>query len=351
MSTGKLPRITFGLIVLNGEPFVRYNLRALYPFAHQIIVVEGAVPAAANVATPDGHSTDGTLTTLRNFKTSEDPEDKLIIVTAEDEGYPNGFWPGEKHEQSQAYARRATGDYLWQVDVDEFYHPEDIHTIWALLGNQPDIAAVSFKMITFWGGFDYLTDGWYLRQGAEIYHRLFKWGPGYRYVTHRPPTVYDAYNQDLRTKKWIHGYELAQRGILLYHYSLVFPRQVKEKCEYYRSAPWAQRVKAHQWAQTSFLGLTHPYRVHNVYDYPSWLEYFDGEHPPQIKALRADVESGRLNVELRQTDDIERLLASPVYALGRWGLKILTPLWIFGQIIKRWGKGCLSRIKQLWMNH
>ena len=37
----KLPSITFGMIVLNGEPFVRYNLRALYPFAHQIIVVEG----------------------------------------------------------------------------------------------------------------------------------------------------------------------------------------------------------------------------------------------------------------------------------------------------------------------
>lgn len=27
------PRVTFGMIVLNGEPFVRYNLRALYRFA------------------------------------------------------------------------------------------------------------------------------------------------------------------------------------------------------------------------------------------------------------------------------------------------------------------------------
>src|SRR3546814_12365174 len=31
------PRITFGMIVLNGEPFLRYNLRSLYPYAHQII--------------------------------------------------------------------------------------------------------------------------------------------------------------------------------------------------------------------------------------------------------------------------------------------------------------------------
>ena len=40
-------RITFGIIVLNGEPFVRYNLRAIYPFAHQIIVAEGASKKAA----------------------------------------------------------------------------------------------------------------------------------------------------------------------------------------------------------------------------------------------------------------------------------------------------------------
>ena len=40
------PRISFGIIVLNGEPFTRYNLRALYPFAHQIIVAEGGGPLA-----------------------------------------------------------------------------------------------------------------------------------------------------------------------------------------------------------------------------------------------------------------------------------------------------------------
>ena len=51
-----------------------------------------------------------------------EPEDELVIVTAEDDGHPNGFWPGEKDEQSRAYAKRATGDYLWQVDIDEFYH-------------------------------------------------------------------------------------------------------------------------------------------------------------------------------------------------------------------------------------
>jgi hypothetical protein len=39
-------KITFGMIVLNGEPFIGNNLRSLYPFAHQIVVVEGACPVA-----------------------------------------------------------------------------------------------------------------------------------------------------------------------------------------------------------------------------------------------------------------------------------------------------------------
>src|SRR5688572_24531949 len=187
-----LPRVSFGMIVLNGEPFTRYSLRALYPFAHEIIVVEGAVPAAAGIATPDGHSRDGTLEALARFKAGEDPDDKLRIVTRE------GFW-AEKDEMSQAYAERGTGDYLWQVDVDEFYRPDAMRAVLNLLCDEPGSTAVAFPMLTFWGAPRYVADGWYLRQGASEYHRLFKWGQGYNYVTHRAPTVIGAQGRDLRS--------------------------------------------------------------------------------------------------------------------------------------------------------
>lgn len=324
---GPFPKITFGIIVLNGEPFTRYNLRALYPFAHEIIVVEGASPGAAPVATPDGHSTDGTLETLQLFKEREDPSDKVRVVTAEDEGHPDGFWPGEKHEQSQAYARRATGDYLWQVDIDEFYKPGDMSAVLQMLENDPDITAVSFKTITFWGGFDYIVDGWYLRRGAEIFHRLFRWNTEYQYVTHRPPTVHDAQGCDLRSLKWIDGYLLAESDIYLYHYALLFPKQVTEKCQYYRNAEWAQREKAEEWAENVFRDLRSPYQVHNVYDYPSWLERYESEHPPQIQALRRDLISGQVsNVEMRCNEDMDKLLESRRYRLGRAVLRSLATL-------------------------
>jgi len=318
MKDKNLPKITFGIIVLNGEPFTRYCLCALYPFAHEIIVIEGACKMAEAIATADGHSTDRTREVLQWFKEEEDPEGKVKIVTRD------GFW-SEKDEMSKAYAERATGDYLWQVDIDEFYKPEDMQTVLEMLQSNPEITAVSFKQITFWGGFDYIVDGCYLRRGAEIYHRLFKWGPGYIYKKHRPPTVCNAYEGDVRDIKWINVYELNKKNIFLYHYSLVFPKQVREKCEYYLESTklWGEdRSKARQWVEEVFFKLKKPYRVHNVYKYLSWLDRFSGTHSLQVEKLRKDIKEGKIKIELRPTDDIERLIRSPLYQMGKSYLKL-----------------------------
>jgi hypothetical protein len=309
------PKITFGVIVLNGEPFTRYCLRALYPFAHEIIVVEGASRHAAAIATPDGHSTDLTRETLREFAESEDLEKKVTIVTRD------GFWQ-EKDEQSRAYADLATGDYLWQVDIDEFYRPDDLQAILNLLTARPEITAVSFRQLTFWGGLDFMVDGWYLRAGADICHRLFKWGAGYRYITHRPTTVCDASGRNLRELCWVRGDKATGRPVRLYHYSLLFPKQVRDKCAYYDAAPWVGRNGYREWAEQGYLTLTRPFRVHNVYDQPSWLERFTGRHPPQVEAMMSDIRSGLIQVVLRPTDDVVRLLASPLYGWKRALLRV-----------------------------
>jgi glycosyltransferase involved in cell wall biosynthesis len=312
-----LPKISFGVIVLNGEPYTRYCLRALYPFAHQIIVAEGACPAAAANATPDGHSTDGTLDILRQFKAHDDPDNKLVIVTAEDLGHPNGFWPGEKNEQSQAYAARATGDYLWQVDIDEFYLPQHMQAVCDMLTADPTITAMSFKMLTFFGSPHHIVDGPFLKGGAEIYHRLFKWGRAYRYTTHRPPTVVDERNTDLRSKHWIDGYTLAQRGIVMLHYSLLLPQQVFEKAVYYDKAQQF-RYKPLEWFEQSYQKLRWPFRYHNVYLWRSWLERYPGQVPDQIQQMMADLHAGRHHTTARHTNDIERLLSSRSYRAQRW---------------------------------
>jgi hypothetical protein len=320
-------KITFGMIVLNGEPFISYSLRSLYPFAHEIIVVEGASPFAAAVASHDGHSVDGTLEAIRRFMEFEDPEAKVRLITAEDDGHPNGFWPGEKHEQSRAYARRATGNWLWQVDVDEFYHARDMAWICENVLTNQDVSAVSFKQVQFWGGLESTVDGWYLRHyEGEVFHRVFKWAPGYSYLTHRPPTVVNAEGVDLRTTGWITPQTLAAKGIFLYHYSLVLPRQVSEKSTYYSQVDWAPLSEMDAWASENYAQLRNPYRVHNVYRYPSWLEAFRGSHPAQIDALWADIAAGRVPATLRRTDDIDRVLRNRRYMLGKSALKVLGPV-------------------------
>jgi hypothetical protein len=321
------PRVTFGMIVLNGLPFLPYNLRALYPYAHQIVVVEGAAPGAAAVATAEGHSLDGTLDELRRFAADEDPDGKLVVVTAEDEGHADGFWPGEKDEQSRAYAARATGDYLWQVDVDEFYLPGDLEAVLELLASRPTVTAVTFPTITLWGAPWCEVDGWFLRRGNGDYHRLFKWGPGYSYARHRPPTVLDDQGRDTRAGLWLDAAEMKRRGIVMQHFSLLLPRQVHDKVDYY--ANWgvdARRLLGRRWIEDSYLTLRRPYHVHNVYQYPSWLQRYEGPHPPEVERMVAALAGDGRREELRAMADVERLLDSQSYAVGRELLKWAEPL-------------------------
>lgn len=306
--------------MLNGEPFTRYCLRSLYPFAHQIIVVEGGHEDTRAVATPDGHSVDGTLEALRRFKAEEDPLGKVEIVTRD------GFWPKtdelgrHRTHQSRAYAERATGDYLWQVDIDEFYKPEDMRQVLRMLSETPRVSAVSFVQRTFWGSPQYLADCWELRRGARNYHRLFKWGPGYRYVTHEPPTVVDEMGRDLRTLSWIRAEDMAKRGIFLFHYSLLFPWQVEQKARIYGDEKPDVFSEMVEWAELSYFTLGRPYRVHDLYRSPSWLERFSGDHPPQVVEMMRDVLAGRTTMAARPTDDVERLLGRWWYPIGRRGL-------------------------------
>lgn len=332
-----LPKITFGIIVLNGEPYVRYCLKSLYPFAHEIIVVEGGHKDTKSVCTPNGHSIDGTLGALNKFKAEEDPENKVTIVTKD------GFWPkkdefgNDRTPQSRAYAERATGDYLWQIDIDEFYREEDMISIIKMLKNDPEITAVTFPTHTFWGDINYTADSWALRRGARFYNRLFKWGPGYRYQTHEPPTVVDENGINLRDKKWISGKEMLKKNVFMYHYSLLFPWQVEQKVKVYKDEKPDHFSEGVEWAENNYFKITNPYRVHNLYRFPSWLERFKKSHPQQVICMMNDIKAGRVKAELRRTDDVELLLNSTKYKIDKILLKIGNPL---NQFLKQ-----ISRIK------
>lgn len=312
-----MPKVTFGILALNALPFLEYNLRALYPFAHQIIVVEGAARAAKSLARQDGHSADGTLEMLDRFKQREDPEGKLVVVDAAEAGYPDGFWP-EKEEMSQAYAARATGDWLWQVDSDEFYMEEDLKAMLGLLDRNPEISGYSFPYIEFFGGFDfYITGEWHLHAYPRV-PRLFRWGPGYQYTSHRPSAVVNDRGQDLRQLHWVDEPKPAGSSVRMHHYSYVFPKQAMQKVGYYSKVEWSSAFKDNQtWYEKKYLGLQNPMHLGELQGL-QWLERFTGQHPAAIQALRRDLEQGRVQIERRPVADIEQLLSSPRYRVQTW---------------------------------
>jgi hypothetical protein len=319
-------KITFGIIALNAQPLLEYNLRAIYPFAHQIVVVEGATRAAVSLATKDGHSKDDTLQMLKEFQSSKDPEKKLVIVSAKEEGYADGFWP-EKDEMSRAYAKQATGDWLWQVDSDEFYREEDMQEIIAMLGRDPSLTAVSFPYYEFFGSFFSVISGkWHLSEHPR-FHRLFRWGKGYRYQSHRPPTVVNENEVDLRKINWISTPRNNKNPIFLFHYSYVFPKQAEQKVGYYSNVTWTDAFRDNQrWLSNSYYGLKHPFFLSEKgWPILQWLERFAGTHPKVINHLRSDLASGKVKEGRRITEDIEKILRSPAYVLATRILHFIMP--------------------------
>ncbi len=346
MPPDQFPRITFGMIVLNGEPFTRYCLRAIYPHAYEIIVVEGAVEKARSIATPDGHSTDSTRETLAAFKANEDPENKVKIISRD------GFWD-DKTVMSQAYTELATGDYLWQVDSDEFYLDEDIETIRNLLAKDSTIDGASFRWLVFWGNEQYITDGWMLRS-TQGFNRLFRWEQGSDYDHYGPdpkgPTVTTPEGFRVTDGNWLAADDLAQQGIYLYHFSLVFPSQVLKKSKGYAAgvSPRVDNSQMYDWAQQNWVTLKNPFRVHNRYQFISWLERYQGPLPQAAVEMFNDIRSGKIQCEMRDMDEAVRIERSPYYRLKRSFLRFA------GDFIHRYPNRKLAflllQISEKWVN-
>lgn len=269
------------MIVLNGEPFIKYNLESIYPYAHEILIVEGAVEKFRHAATLDGHSVDKTVEIIRDFP---DPQGKIKLIQR------NGFW-SEKDEMSNAYLEVCTGDYIWQVDVDEFYKSDDIEKVRRLLAENPDIERVDIKTINFWRGFRAVMQGGPYIYSKDDFIRIFRFKPGYRYQTHRPPTIIDKFNHVIGTRRILYAKELAEvHKVFIYHYSYVFPEGVKSKSDYYARMGWGGGCEdGLKWAEACWEKLNNPLRIHLIKFPPSWIIPFEGNHPDVIEEMKKEI--------------------------------------------------------------
>jgi hypothetical protein len=287
------------VLVLNGMPWLPYLLRNLYPHFDQIVIVEGAMLSAAVIATAEGHSQDDTLAVIQNFP---DPEHKIHLIQKA------GFWQ-DQAEMGAAGAAVCHGDYLWHVDVDEFYHPHDLAWLQQHLTQNPHIEAVSLKMLHFFASLRGVVKGAFHAQGGDEPWRIFRWRPGYRYVNYEPLRLHNAQGQALSTLATLKGGDLArQHGIYFYHYAYLLPAVVYEKAVFYenkRGVSVKDGVSPLAWYRAHYEKFT-PWRVHLNPRPLSWLEPFHGQHPPEILAA---IREGAITPPPRP--EIDRLLDGP----------------------------------------
>ena len=209
-------KIAVGIIVFEGDFVLKQCIEQIYPHVEQILISEGPVTFWRNKGKVT--SEDNTNKILDNFY---DPENKIIVT----HGQFN-----EKLEESNAYMQFVKDDidYIWQIDADELYTTKDILKIKNMLSIEKP-TSVGVRSCSFYGGFDNYLTGFELNQ--DNFLRIFKFVKGTTWMSHRPPTM--SYPYEI-PKKHISSEELWNNyGVQMYHYSYVFPLQVKTKTMYY----------------------------------------------------------------------------------------------------------------------
>lgn len=288
-------KIAFGMIVFEGDYVLKEALESVYPYAEQILIAEGPVKFWQDRGRTT--SMDKTNDILNNFP---DPDNKISIVHGQFK---------EKDEQCRAYMPYLKDDidYIWNLDSDEVFKGEDIQKLVQIL-EEEKYTSVGVRSCSFYGGFDHYIGGFELLR--DNFLRIFKVYPGANWLTHRPPTIQPKVGTATLPEKHLDSDTLWDKhGIQMYHYSYVFPTQVKNKLEYYKAKvsmenchpnyfneiylPWVAGNKS---VEASWNGV-HEFKPHIRTH--SFTEEFRGEHPEAIKNSMPDLKR-RLRDELQR---------------------------------------------------
>ena len=288
-------KIAFGMIVFEGDYVLHEALESVYPYAEQILIAEGPVQFWQDRGKVT--STDKTNQIIDNFP---DPEGKISIV--------HGQF-AEKDEQCRAYMPFLNDDidYIWNLDSDEVFKGEDIEKIIEILEKEK-YTSVGVRSCSFYGGCNHYISGF--EQMKDNFLRIFKVYPGANWLTHRPPTIVAPEGVETLPEKHLDSETLwRDHGVQMYHYSYVFPTQVKNKLEYYKAKvskqychpnyfddiylPWVTGNREVEKAWKGVHEFNPNIRMH------SFTEEFSGSHPVAIlKSM--DKLTTRLHDELQR---------------------------------------------------
>ncbi len=211
-------KIAFVMIVFQSDFFLEQCLQSVAPFG-KVYAAEGPVKYWQDRGF--AASTDRTNEILDNYR----------VETV------HGQWAEKDDEANAALALVPDDvDYVWVLDSDEIWRGADVERVLRRLeDDEPDI--VSFKPWSFYGGFDRYMTGF---EENFDWRRILRFYPGASFATHRPPSIDPLPRRKFRRPLHVHNTDTAALGLRLYHYSYVFPSQIKAKTEYYHS--WSKTI-------------------------------------------------------------------------------------------------------------
>lgn len=178
-------------IALNAKEHI-INQTAPYIF-DEWIIVEGAseslfctkwckeMPSEYHI---NGHSVDGTAEAIRELQNDRGIMSKIIHIE------PKGLWKGKVAMFNAALDIINEPCYLWQVDADEVWKESSV------VGTNQMVDHLGYDGASFMCNY-HLPEGMIVRgtwgeSTVDGYHRMWKYRPGSKFISHEPPRIEGA---------------------------------------------------------------------------------------------------------------------------------------------------------------
>ena len=245
----------------NEREFAPLVLASIYNEVDRIIVIEGAVANRPN-ATPDGHSTDGTVEVLAHFKKHHDTDNKIIIVSI------NKPWKNLEEMKQTFLDLSIPGDWILINDADEFYRPEDIKRLRQAIDLNPHASEFVPNFLHF-----YRDCGHVAVPGPEWqpqHQRVFKYVRGMKYNTH--PVVTDPAGHCTYFSPHYQHRRVMLNDFWIFHYG--YARSNMDDIMRQKQAYYEKELAAHGGANKKF-----DQKVKDWFDGTEPVLLFDGVHP------------------------------------------------------------------------
>ena len=253
------PRITAGIIVLNGVDTLKPTLDSIYSSVDKIIVVEGAVEDYAvnnSKLISDGHSKDGTLEFLMEYP---DHLNKIQVITIEDV-FPKRktkCWKN-KNEMQNSIADNIDTELYLKVDADEVWKQSDIEYIRRTFMKKPELDVIYMQRWHFWKNLQTVAVG---GQWDSAEARAWRWRKDFRHNI----DIKGGFNYffDSNGNKVAEPSYKTMKLMLRMHYHLGYCRDdkhIKGKINYYANRGIEKNVKDNytSWQQGQPTNSTHP---------------------------------------------------------------------------------------------